>query len=123
MECIVIGERVYRLRHRNLKYIETTLWDWNALTEVAVRINSENYIKAYRESLGVPLQATMDEEASYVHETYGPMPYKNPEFVERLHDTLGYKHEKLPDFVNWLGERGIEAAIEANVYTIDEEVD
>ena len=122
MECIVIGERVYRIRHKSLKYIETTLWDWNALAEATVRVNSENYIKAYREVLGIPLDATVKEEATYVHDTYGAKLYKNNEFIDKLY-AIDYEHKRLPDFVNWLGERGVEARVETNVFTIDEEVD
>ena len=123
MECIIIGERIYRIRHESLEYIETVLRIWNTLTDKAARASGECYVKSYREALGVPLDATIDEEASYIHATYGEKPYKNKEFVDRfLHVPSAYERMKLPDFVAWLKERDIEASVEPNVFMIDEEV-
>ena len=123
MECIIIGEQVYRVRHKSLDYIKTVILDWNTLTDETVKICHDNYVKAYREKLGIPLDATIDEEATYIHETYGARPYKNSVFVDRLGNALFYEQEELPNFIDWLKERDIEAKVEPNVFIIDEEVD
>ena len=124
MECIIIGERVYRVRHKSLEYIETVLRLWNTLTDKAARTSGECYVKSYREALGIPLDATIEEEASYVHATYGVKPYKNQEFVDNfLNVPNAYERIKLPDFTTWLKKRDIEASVEPNVFMIDEEVD
>lgn len=122
MECIVIGERVYRIKHKSLEHIEAALVDWNRLTDEAIKISSRAYIKAYREALGIPTDISIDDEAAFIHKTYGVKPYESQEFVDKLHDALGYKRGKLPDFVAWLRERDIEASVETNIFMIDEEV-
>ena len=122
MECIIIGERTYRVKHESLEHIEAALVDWNRLTDEAVKISSRSYIKAYRKALGIPANITIDEEASFIHKTYGVRPYENQKFVDRLHDALSYKRGKLPDFITWLKGRTIEASVETNVFMIEEEV-
>ena len=123
MECIVIGTRVYRASHNNLDVIKVVMGDWVKLINDAINTNYNNYKMKYRKALGIPLDATIEEEATYIHETYGEKPYKNQEFVDKLSSALCYERTKIPDFVSWLKERGIEASVELNVFMIDEEAD
>ena len=100
--CAFIGEdeQQFLVLSDDIDAIEEAM---DALSEAYQNLETENmegYVAHYREAMGIPLDATIDEEREIVQEKYGVQPVKNEDFIKLMRQ-LEETYEQCKEEVNW----------------------
>lgn len=109
--CAFIGEeQTFVVLSEDIDALEKAM---DEVKEEYPKVEKENlarFVAIYRELLGIPADATIDEERDYLHSEYGEQPMDNEEFVELMREARR-NYEDMRAKVDWklhFEEKGFE---------------
>lgn len=110
--CIFLGDHnSFLIKAENEEELEAGMQDWVDDYKQYMEQRTNAYVEAYRTTLDIPMDVTLEEERDIVIGRFGKSPMDNEEFVELTRESEKL-YEKLrpetPDWASWFNEKGFD---------------
>jgi len=110
--CIVLGDKQsFVVLSEDVERLEEAMDWWLEEYENYLTSHTDTYVETYREVMGIPMDATLEEERDLIIERFGESPLDSEKFTELAKESERRFTENkptLPSWKEWFDERGFE---------------